>query len=66
MAKRYMSASWGDADLGEWFGALTGRNVALTYTCSSEVCPFVNPYTYKETHNLQTVLVGLNYRFWSY
>lgn len=39
------------------------RNVALTYTCSSGVCPFLNPYTYTEKHNLQTVLVGLNYRF---
>lgn len=41
---------------------LGSRDVALTYNCGGG-CGFANPYTYKETQNLQMVLVGLNYRF---
>jgi outer membrane immunogenic protein len=41
---------------------LGSRNVALTYNCGAG-CGFANPYTFRETQNLQTILVGLNYRF---
>jgi len=37
------------------------RTVNLTYNCGA-TCGFTNPYPYQETHRLQTVLVGLNYR----
>ncbi len=38
------------------------HNIALTYNCGAG-CGFANPYTFQETHSLQTVLFGLNYRF---
>jgi outer membrane immunogenic protein len=38
------------------------QNVNLTYACAGG-CAFANPYLYQETHRLQTVLVGMNYRF---
>jgi outer membrane immunogenic protein len=36
-------------------------NTTLTYTSPNPA--LATPYTYTETHALQTVLVGLNYRF---
>jgi outer membrane immunogenic protein len=41
---------------------LGSRNVALTYNCGAG-CGFANPYTLRETQNLQTILVGVNLRF---
>jgi outer membrane immunogenic protein len=35
---------------------------AFTYNCGA-ACGFPDPYHYSERQNLQTVLVGLNYRF---
>lgn len=37
------------------------RNTTLTYSAPNPAN--ATPYTYKETNNLQTVLVGLNYKF---
>jgi outer membrane immunogenic protein len=46
---------------------LGSPTVALSYNCGS-ICgsginSFANPYSYKETQNLQAVLVGVNLRF---
>jgi outer membrane immunogenic protein len=38
------------------------QNVNFNYNCGA-ACGFPNPYLYQETHRLQTVLIGLNYRF---
>ena len=38
------------------------HSAAFTYNCGTG-CGFGNPYLYRETHNFQMVLVGLNYRF---
>lgn len=37
-------------------------NTGLTYDCGAG-CGFVNPYSFRETQKLQTVLIGVNYRF---
>jgi outer membrane immunogenic protein len=41
---------------------LGSKTLGYTYTCGA-VCGFNDPYFYSEKQNLQTVLVGLNYRF---
>jgi outer membrane immunogenic protein len=41
---------------------LGSDTLAFTYNCGA-ACGFNNPYHYSEKQNLQTVLVGLNYRF---
>jgi outer membrane immunogenic protein len=41
---------------------LGSQNVSLTYDCGG-ACGFANPYSYRVSHDLSEVLVGLNYRF---
>jgi outer membrane immunogenic protein len=41
---------------------LGSKTLGYTYTCGA-VCGFSDPYLYSEKQNLQTVLVGLNFRF---
>lgn len=41
---------------------LGNRNVSLTYNCGGG-CGFPNPYTYKISHNISELLLGINYRF---
>lgn len=41
---------------------LSSKTLAFTYSCGAN-CGFANPYRLSEKQNLQTVLVGLNYRF---
>ena len=38
------------------------KSLGFTYDCGAG-CGFNNPYHYSEKQNLQTVLIGLNYRF---
>jgi len=38
------------------------KTLAFTYNCGA-VCGFNDPYLYSEKQNLQTLLVGVNYRF---
>lgn len=41
---------------------LGSRNVSLTYNCGA-ACFFANPYTYRISHNVSELLLGINYRF---
>jgi len=41
---------------------LGNRNLSLTYDCGGS-CGFANPYTFQDKQTLQTVLVGVNWRF---
>lgn len=38
------------------------RDLTFTYTCNG-ACNFANPYTFQDRQTLQTVLVGVNWRF---
>jgi len=40
---------------------LGSKTLGFTYSCGA-ACGFSDPYLYSEKQNLQTVLVGLNYR----
>lgn len=44
------------------FIGLGSPYLAFNYNCGA-ACGFSNPYFYKETQNLQSVLLGVNYRF---
>ncbi|MGO9358115.1 MAG: outer membrane protein [Xanthobacteraceae bacterium] len=44
------------------YTGLGTRGTAFTYNCGAG-CGFSNPYYFSEKQSLQTVLVGLNYRF---
>ncbi len=39
------------------------RTLAFTYGCGGVACGFASPFHFAEKQNLQTVLVGFNYRF---
>ena len=41
---------------------LGNRNLSFTYNCGGG-CGFANPYTFQDKQTLQTVLVGVNWRF---
>jgi outer membrane immunogenic protein len=45
------------------YTGLGTHNVSLTYVCSGAPCNFANPYPFFERHDLQAVLLGVNYRF---
>ena len=44
------------------YAGFGSRVYGFTYNCGA-ACGFADPYHYSERQNLQTVLVGLNYRF---